>query len=81
MLDCKDFVLESAKLLDEDKMHPFRKFSFMLHLMICSNCRKYFKQIQTTHSLAANLDHEPVSDKIMEESILRIKAFTDKKQD
>jgi len=79
MLSCNDFVKESSKLLDNEKMPLMQKFSFTMHRVICHHCRKYLKQMKTTVTVAENLQSEPVPKELLEQSVSQLKKFFDKK--
>jgi len=76
MLSCKDFVLKSAKIMDNDEMSSMEKFSFSMHRLICHHCRKYLRQMKTTESVAKNLNNEPAPKELLEESVSNLKAFS-----
>ncbi|MCP4273795.1 MAG: hypothetical protein GY781_17875 [Gammaproteobacteria bacterium] len=78
MLNCKDFVLKSAKLMDNDEMSSMEKISFSMHRLMCHHCRKYFKQLETTDAVAKNLDKEPAPEGLLEQSVSSLKAFSEK---
>ncbi len=77
MLSCKDFVRESSKILDNEKLSLIQKFSFYMHMVICHHCRKYLIQMKATVSVAKNLQNEAVSDEILEQSVSRLLKNTD----
>ncbi len=77
MLNCKDFVLKSAKIMDNDEMSSMEKISFSMHRLMCHHCRKYFKQLETTEAVAKNLDNEPAPEELLEQSVSSLKAFSE----
>jgi hypothetical protein len=54
--------LESARLLSERRDHPLplaKRIGLRLHLLICSLCRTYRKQIETVCSISHHAGASP----------------------
>ncbi len=77
MLNCKDFVLKSAKIMDNDEMSSMEKINFSMHRLMCHHCRKYLKQMEATDAVAKNLEKEPAPEGLMEQSVSNLKAFSE----
>ena len=76
MLSCKDFVLQSAKILDNEELSFSQRLSNKFHIIICHHCRRYLKQAQITISVANKLVSEQVSDQTAEVAVSNMKTFT-----
>ncbi len=78
MLSCKDYVNETSKILDNEKLPVLKKLNILVHQMICHHCRKYLNQMKTTVEVANKLNHKTVSEKTKEVAVKNLKAYSDK---
>ncbi len=76
MLSCKEFVEQSAKIVDNEQLSIGQKLNNKLHLFICHHCRTYLKQAKTTVAVANKLENEPPTSPQIEQSIAEMKGFS-----
>ena len=59
MLTCKELVAHSSDYLDE-QLNTRTRLAVRTHLMLCSHCRRFIKQMRLTQGVLRTLD-EPAS--------------------
>jgi len=76
MLSCKEFVEQSAKIVDNEELTIGQKLNNKLHLFFCHHCRTYLKQAKMTVAVANKLENEPATAPQIEQSIAEMKGFS-----
>lgn len=80
MLSCKEFVEQSAKIVDSEELTLGQKLNNKLHLFFCHHCRTYLKQAKTTVAVANKLKNEPPTVPQIEQSITEMKCFCESQE-
>jgi len=80
MLSCKEFVQQTADMIENQPLSLGQKVSNRFHMFICHHCRNYFKQAKTTATVAKSLELEPAPDQIVEQTITKMKRFSEHEQ-
>lgn len=80
MLSCKEFVEQSAKVVDNEELTLGQKLNNKLHLFFCHHCRTYLKQAKTTVAVANQLKNEPPPSPQIEQSVADMKCFSDSQE-
>ncbi len=72
MLNCKQVVDLASKSLDASL--PWQqRWSMKLHLMMCKNCSRYFKQLRFLQKTIQNIDEHVTETKLPNEAKKRIR--------
>jgi predicted anti-sigma-YlaC factor YlaD len=77
MLKCKDVAEQGSDYIDGEKSLPER-LSWRLHLFMCSNCRRFIKQLKLTRAMVASKDLPEASDKEVQKVMAYIAKNDDK---
>lgn len=80
MLSCKEFVEQSAKIVDNEELSFTQKLNNKIHLFFCHHCRTYLKQAKTTVAVANKLENEPPTEPQIKQSVTGMKNFATNKE-
>lgn len=76
MLSCKEFVLQASKIIENEELALGHRINNQFHLFFCHHCRNYLKQAKITASVAKNLQLEPASKEVIEETVSEMNSFS-----
>lgn len=77
MLSCKDFVQQSAELLNKEELSFMQNILNKIHLLFCHHCRNYLKQVETTVLVANKLKYEHANEQQIESSVTKMRTFSE----
>lgn len=77
MLSCKEVATQASEYLDSN-MNARVRWQMRLHLMMCSNCRRFIRHLKLTQTVAQHAAEDDMkemnSEKIYQQVMDRINA-------
>lgn len=76
MLNCKQVASLASDYLDKNSSAGLN-WKIRIHLMMCSHCRRFYRQLAITHKVTKSVLSEPSTDNV-DELLKRIKESAKK---
>jgi predicted anti-sigma-YlaC factor YlaD len=78
MLNCKQVATLASDYLDKNT-NTGLNWKIRMHLLMCSHCRRFYRQLKITNTVTRSVLSEPSDDNV-DELLQRIKESTNKKK-
>ncbi|MDH5545557.1 MAG: zf-HC2 domain-containing protein [Gammaproteobacteria bacterium] len=78
MLSCKD-ITQMASDYRDHHMGVWQRMQFRVHLMMCTHCRRFMYQLETTIGSISRITPVETDEKTVEDQVARLLAESRKK--